>query len=199
MTGLVRHASESPERRIGDDAVCVRKVIDWATAVSSLPPAAARAGAGAARETGAADELLFVLGGAGRLIASDGEHSLEPETGALVRNGERYELQSDGPEDLLIVAVALHEPPLHAGDAGSRTPLSRLADQAAQAATAEREFRIVLDPENGCPAATQFVGYIPIGAAPAHYHLYDEVIYVLDGDGVMHMNASQTDPLHAGA
>jgi len=37
-----------------------------------------------------------------------------------------------------------------------------------------------------------------VGAAPAHYHLYDEVIYVLEGDGVMHMNASQT-PVHPGS
>ena len=73
-----------------------------------------------------------------------------------------------------------------------------LADQEAQSATGARQFRIVFDPANGCPSATQFVGYIPVGAAPAHYHLYDEVIYVLDGTGVMHMNASQT-PLHAGS
>jgi mannose-6-phosphate isomerase-like protein (cupin superfamily) len=42
------------------------------------------------------------------------------------------------------------------------------------------------------------VGYIPVGAAPPHYHLYDEVIYVLDGNGVMHMGGEQT-PLRAGS
>ena len=71
-------------------------------------------------------------------------------------------------------------------------------DQAAQQATGERQFRVVFDPANGCPSATQFVGYIPVGAAPAHYHLYDEVIYVLEGEGVMHMDATQTS-LRAGS
>jgi mannose-6-phosphate isomerase-like protein (cupin superfamily) len=37
-----------------------------------------------------------------------------------------------------------------------------------------------------------------VGAAPEHYHLYEEVIYVLEGDGVMHMNDTDT-PLRPGS
>jgi mannose-6-phosphate isomerase-like protein (cupin superfamily) len=198
MSGLVRDCADAPELRSGNDAVAVRDVIDASNGCEefSLRMLRAVVGRSAQRETGAADELLFVVDGRGRLIARDGEHELEPEAGALLRSGERYELENDGPEDLVIVAVALHAPLPHEGTVEPVTPLSRLADQAAQSATAERQFRIVFDPDNGCPSATQFVGYIPVGAAPAHYHLYDEVIYVLDGDGVMHMNASQT-PLAA--
>ena len=182
MSGLVRDCADAPELRSGNDAVGVRYVIDASNGCEefSLRLLRSVAGRSAQRETGAADELLFVVDGRGRLIARDGEH----------------ELENDGPEDLVIVAVALHAPLPHEGTVEPVTPLSRLADQAAQSATAERQFRIVFDPDNGCPSATQFVGYIPVGAAPAHYHLYDEVIYVLDGDGVMHMNASQT-PLAA--
>ena len=200
MSGLVRDCADAPELRSGNDAVAVRDVIDASNGCEefSLRMLRAVVGRSAQRETGAADELLFVMSGRGRLSAADGEHGLEPEAGALLRRGERYELHNDGPEDLLIVAVAVHEPLAREADEGSHTPLSRLADQAAQAATAEREFRIVFDPDNGCASATQFVGYIPVGAAPAHYHLYDEVIYVIEGDGVMHMNASQT-PLRAGS
>jgi mannose-6-phosphate isomerase-like protein (cupin superfamily) len=198
MSGLVRDSSEAPERRPASHALAVREVIDDSVGCAEFALRLLRAepGARAARDTDAAHELLFVLSGRGRLIAADGEHDLEPETGALLREGERYELANDGPEDLLIVAVALHEP--LPGEAAARTRLSRLADQAAQSATGERQFRIVFDPGNGCPSATQFVGYIPVGAAPPHYHLYDEVIYVLEGDGVMHMNAEQT-PLRAGS
>ena len=195
MSGLVRDCTDAPERRAAADALAVREVIDDTVGCAefSLRVLRAEAGRNAALDTGAAQELLFVLSGRGRLIAADGEHELEPEAGALLGERERYTLANDGSEDLLIVAVALHAP-LPA----ARTGLSRLADRAPQSATGERQFRIVFDPDNGCPSATQFVGYIPVGAAPPHYHLYDEVIYVLEGDGVMHMNAEQA-PLRAGS
>ena len=198
MSGLVRDGSAAPERRAGGDGLAVREVIDDSVGCAefSLRLLRAEPGARAACKTGAAEELLFVLSGRGRLIADDGEHDLEPEAGALLRDGERYELANDGSHELSIVAVALHEP--LPGERARHTRLSRLADRATQSATGERQFRIVFDPDNGCPSATQFVGYIPVGAAPPHYHLYDEVIYVLEGDGVMHMNEAQA-PLHAGS
>lgn len=199
MSGFVRACADVPERRASGDAVGVREVIDPSLGCQPFTLRVLRAepGGSAARETGGSEELLFVISGRGRLIAAEGEHGLEMETGALLPAAARYELHNDAPEDLLIVAVVLHEPLRREGD-DPRTTLSRLADQEAQSATAERQFRIVFDPDNGCRSATQFVGYIPVGAAPAHYHLYDEVIYVLEGDGVMHMNESQT-PLHAGS
>jgi mannose-6-phosphate isomerase-like protein (cupin superfamily) len=197
VSGVVRDCEQVPERRAGNDSAAVREVIDARDGCELFTLRTVRAvvGHSIARETGAAEELLFVVSGAGTLVASDGEQQLEPETGVLLRCGARYELVNEGPEDIYCVCVALHEP-----DASSReaTALSRLGDRAAQSATADREFRIVFDADNGCPAATQFVGYIPVGAAPPHYHLYDEVIYVLDGNGVMHMGGAQT-PLRAGS
>ena len=32
-----------------------------------------------------------------------------------------------------------------------------------------------------------FVGYIPPGRAPWHYHLYDEIVWVLRGEGRLHL------------
>jgi mannose-6-phosphate isomerase-like protein (cupin superfamily) len=74
----------------------------------------------------------------------------------------------------------------------------RLADQERAAATAQREFRIVADPATGLRSATHFVGYIPTERAPDHFHYYDEVIYVLDGEGVMHADEFE-QPLTRGA
>jgi mannose-6-phosphate isomerase-like protein (cupin superfamily) len=182
MSGLVRDSSDASE---GCDLFTLRVLRTVA-------------GRSFERSSGEADELLFVLHGSGQLITEDGEHQLQPETGALVTSGQRYEIDNIGPQDLSIVSVSLNDPLSRDGGGDARTQLSRLADQAAQTATADREFRIVFDPDNGCPSATQFVGYIPVGAAPAHYHLYDEVIYVLEGAGVMHMNESQT-PVAAGS
>ena len=45
---------------------------------------------------------------------------------------------------------------------------------------------------------TQFIGGIPPGRAPDHFHLYEEVICILDGVGVMHAGATST-PIAAGS
>jgi mannose-6-phosphate isomerase-like protein (cupin superfamily) len=47
-------------------------------------------------------------------------------------------------------------------------------------------FRIVADPSTGLRSATHFVGYVPTVRAPDHFHTYDEVIYVLEGEGAFH-------------
>ena len=196
MSGLVRDAHAVAEHRVGNDATSVREVIDAADGCEPFTLRVLRAVTGRSMErtTDGAEELLFVVAGNGQLLLGDREHhALEPEMGVLLRPGERYELHNDDPADLVVVSVSLHEPLPATGRV-----VSRLADAVAQSATAAREFRIVFDADHGCPTATQFVGYIPVGAAPLHYHLYEEVIYVLDGNGVMHMNDTQT-PLRAGS
>ena len=45
----------------------------------------------------------------------------------------------------------------------------------------------MLGPGRGCEAATQFVGEIPPGRAPEHSHPYDEMVLVLEGEGVAHV------------
>ncbi len=142
------------------------------------------------RATGAAEEVLFVLSGEGRLRLEDARYRLEPETGAYLRPGEEYELEADEPRLMRIVSVRIPDPvPADAG--GTREVVRRLEDQQAQPATTSREFRIVADPGTGLRSATQFVGYIPTARAPDHFHTYDEVIYVLDGEGVLHIGGAE--------
>lgn len=64
----------------------------------------------------------------------------------------------------------------------------------AEAATAGRQFRLLAP----CETATQFVGYIPVGRAPDHFHRYDEVVYVLDGLGTLHIG-DESAPLRPGS
>ena len=47
-------------------------------------------------------------------------------------------------------------------------------------------------------SVTQFVGLIPPGRAPDHFHKYDEVVYVLAGEGAFHVDG-ETAPLRAGS
>jgi mannose-6-phosphate isomerase-like protein (cupin superfamily) len=128
-----------------------------------------------------AEETLFVLEGTGVLHIRGESHPLEPDVGIYLPPGSEGEFEStDGP--LRLVAVRVPDP-----SPGPPTPpnLSRLDDQETQQATTEREFRIVADPATGLRSATHFVGYIPTERAPDHFHTYDEVIYVLEGEGTM--------------
>lgn len=197
-SGVVRDALDVPERRTGNDALAVRDVIDAGDGCAPFTLRVLRAVRGRSFEqrTEGSEELLFVLRGAGEVIIDDVHVAVGAQTGVAVRPRARYELHNESVgEDLEVLAVALHDPEPAPDDA---PVVSRLADAERRAATGARTFRIVFDADHGCPSATQFVGEIPVGAAPEHYHLYEEVIYVLDGTGVMHMNGRQT-PLRAGS
>jgi mannose-6-phosphate isomerase-like protein (cupin superfamily) len=123
-----------------------------------------------------------------------------------VPGGVSYRLRADGPEPVQLDTVALPGPAATAGDvpggqaagaAGTAGLLvSDLRDCAAEV-TGDRRFRVLFGPGRGCAEATQFVGEIPPGRAPAHSHAYDEVVLILAGDGVVH--AGGTDhPLAPG-
>jgi mannose-6-phosphate isomerase-like protein (cupin superfamily) len=147
------------------------------------------------RATGDEEEVLFVLEGRGTLVLNGNPHPLEPETGAYIAPSEGYELRNPGPAALKLISVRIPDPQ----PTTTTTPVvRRLADQEAEAATSEREFRIVADPTTGLRSATHFVGYIPAATAPLHFHNYDEVIYVLDGEGVLHAEGT-VQPLEPGS
>jgi mannose-6-phosphate isomerase-like protein (cupin superfamily) len=145
------------------------------------------------RETGGCEEVLFVVAGSGSLTLGGQRHELEPECGAYIPPGENYELHCAGTEPLRIVSVRVTDPDVAAGAVATerRAAIRPLAEQEAHSATGAREFRIVADPATGLSSATHFVGYIPPGRAPDHFHTYDEVIYVLDGEGVFHTAGSR--------
>jgi quercetin dioxygenase-like cupin family protein len=143
------------------------------------------ADAGARRSTGDAEEVLFVVDGHGELALGADAHALAPESGACLAPGEEYELRA-GSGEMKIVSVRVPDPEPAGGSGFARTVVRRLAEQTSEAATTQREFRIVADPSSGLRSATHFVGYIPPVRAPEHFHTYDEVIYVLEGEGLFH-------------
>lgn len=59
--------------------------------------------------------------------------------------------------------------------------------------TGDRWYRELISAQ-----VTQFVGLIPPGRAPDHYHLYEEVLCILEGTGVMWAGTSST-PIAAGS
>jgi quercetin dioxygenase-like cupin family protein len=133
----------------------------------------------------AADELLYVLSGAGTLTVAGAEHPLRPGVAVYVSAGERWHAEGDASA----VSVLVHDP-----EPASGHEALDLEAAEAGAATAGRAF--LLGPE--CSSATQFVGLIPPGRAPDHYHDYDEVIYVLEGEGELVID-EETVPLRPGS
>ena len=147
-------------------------------------------GASTRRQTGADEEVLFVLDGTGSLELDGAEHELAPESGAYLAPGEEYRLKNTAQQPLTLISVRIPDPDSETSTQ-PRKVVRRLADQEAQAATTDREFRIVADPSTGLRSATHFVGYIPTARAPDHFHTYNEVIYVLDGEGVLHSQGNE--------
>ena len=144
---------------------------------------------------GPGGELWFVIDGAGLLTC--GDETAAPilrDTALWLPPGARY-LLAAAAGMLTMDSVTL--PAATGLPGGTVVPrLARLEDCAVEV-TGDRRFRVLFGPGNGCEAATQFVGEIPPGRAPLHSHTYDEVVLVLDGEGVLHAGPAE-HPIAAG-
>jgi len=136
------------------------------------------------------DEVLYVLEGSAAASIGSEKQELEPGTAVFVARGTPWQIESANGLKLLSVLV---EQPLP-----SSASHAVIAGGERGTATAGREFSLLAHPENGCESVTQFRGYIPPGRAPDHFHRYDEVVYVLSGEGAFHVDGDSA-PLSAGS
>jgi mannose-6-phosphate isomerase-like protein (cupin superfamily) len=138
---------------------------------------------------GPGGELWFVLAGQGQLACGDlPPMPVRADAGLWLPPGTGYRLSAGGQGALRLDRVRLPARPADqdgGADEDAEPRLSELADCPVEV-TGDRRFRVLFGPGNGCAAATQFVGEIPPGRAPAHSHTYDEVVLVLDGTGILH-------------
>jgi mannose-6-phosphate isomerase-like protein (cupin superfamily) len=190
-----RHVTDeaaAEARRDDGDTATTRVTIGPAFGCDALEQRVIRFAPGRSRPRtgGAREELLFAVSGSATLHLGGSEHALEPETGVVVPPGERYEVENEGPDDLVVVSVLALEPEgdMHRTDAVA----VRLAEQPPHPAGKDREFRYVANEAVGCRTVTQFVGSIPPGRAKPHYHTYEEVAYILEGEGVLHIGGESS-------
>jgi mannose-6-phosphate isomerase-like protein (cupin superfamily) len=141
-------------------------------------------------------EIMYAESGRGTLFVNGERNELEPGTGVYLVAGESYEVDNPGPETLLIVSATAPQASGASPPNGQRTV--RYADQPSLPASGDREFRYLVTDEVGCRDVTQFYGVIAPGRAPEHSHVYDEVIYVLQGEGVLHTEGAD-EPVTAGS
>jgi mannose-6-phosphate isomerase-like protein (cupin superfamily) len=176
--------------------VVVRTLVDTAPGGDGLVRRRVEAPPGAQVEAaaGAGGELWYVIDGTGLLTSGEGPAvPIRRDTALWLPPGAHYRLAASGPGPLTLDSVTLPAGPAtgRAAPAGAAQPrLSELGDCPVEV-TGDRRFRVLLGPGNGCEAATQFVGEIPPGRAPLHSHAYDEVVLVLDGEGVLHAGPAE--------
>lgn len=136
----------------------------------------------------AADEVLYVLEGEGHIEIGGEEHDLRPGVAVFASRGTHWTASG-----ARAVSVLVHDPKPSSGHA-----VLDLAAAERGSATAGRQFVLGATPEVGCASATQFVGLVPPGRAPDHFHTYDEVICILEGEGMLHVGGEET-PLGPGS
>jgi mannose-6-phosphate isomerase-like protein (cupin superfamily) len=141
------------------------------------------------RRDAACDEVLYVLSGSGTATIEGRAVELRPGTALFVACGTPWSAEGDA----RAVSVLVHDP---APAAATHAVVDLNAVERGEA-TAGRAFLLGATPEVGCESVTQFIGLVPPGRAPDHYHRYDEVIYILEGEGVLEIGGEQA-PIRPG-
>ena len=143
----------------------------------------------------------------GQLLINSRSHDISADTGIYIRPGETFAVNNPGPHSIVMVSSQCPDPDRAPEfvetltspntDSNDSLPLVRLSDRPAQP-TADRWYRVLIDDEAGSEQVTQFVGSIPPGRAPDHFHQYEEVLFILKGEGRMWAGQTNT-PIEPGS
>ena len=141
-------------------------------------------------------------GEAGSIDINGSRFDIASDTGIYLRPNQTFAIDNPTPDAIIIISSQCPDPardPIFINapttpDNRAETdlaPIVRLIDQKAQP-TADRWYRVLVDDEIGSEQVTQFVGSIPPGRAPDHFHHYEEVLFILKGEGRMWAGDSNT-------
>jgi len=149
------------------------------------------------------DEVLYVVEGTGTVFLDGSPRRVSPETGFFLRAGVCLTVENPGAEALTLIgsqspdpgpSVAFERPRTSPAPGAAPTgsePFVRFSEQPTQLADDGRWFRVLVDQETAGAPVTQFIGAIPPGRAPDHFHEYEEVLCVLEGRGRFWAGESQ--------
>jgi mannose-6-phosphate isomerase-like protein (cupin superfamily) len=149
------------------------------------------------------DEVLYVLEGNCKVLIDGAGYEVGPETGIYLRPGQTLRVQNVAADVVRLVSSQCPEEPFQIvedqlnGTYSGPSPIVKLSDRRALP-TADRWYRVLVDDEVGSEQVTQFVGSIPPGRAPDHFHEYEEVLFILRGEGRMWAGETNT-PIGVGS
>lgn len=142
------------------------------------------------------EEVHYVLAGAGSCRLAGFNFALEPGIAIFVPPGEAFGVDNPGPAEIVTIAACCPEEPARQIDESTwpepqaGQPPALLVREAGrkEIPVRDRKFKLLIDTEFGCRQVTQFLGFIPPSQAPFHYHTYEEVIHIVDGEGIVHVD-----------
>ena len=147
------------------------------------------------------DEVLYLLEGDCTILIDGDSYEIGPQTGVYVRPGQMFSINNPVPESVRFVSCQCPEESFEGvvnlplgqpvEPRGDLPPIVRLSDRRALP-TADRWYRVLVDDKIGSEQVTQFVGSIPPGRAPDHFHEYEEVLFILRGKGRMWAGETNT-------
>jgi len=159
------------------------------------------------------DEVLYLLedlddgsaSGSCTILIDGHSYELESQAGVYLRPGQTFSLNNPGMDPVRFVSSQCPEesfegtvvPQFDEPVQTQTSPVVKLADRRALP-TADRWYRVLVDHEIGSEQVTQFVGSIPPGRAPDHFHEYEEVLFILRGEGRMWAGETNT-PIGVGS
>lgn len=130
------------------------------------------------------DEVFYVHEGECTILIDGVAHEVGPETGIYLQPGRTLIVENTGSNVVRFISSRCGEEMSVSGSKEQPSPIVRLSDRRALP-TADRWYRVLVDDEVGSEQVTQFVGSIPPGRAPDHFHEYEEVLFILRGEGRM--------------
>jgi mannose-6-phosphate isomerase-like protein (cupin superfamily) len=153
------------------------------------------------------DEVFYVLEGEATLLLDGHPDRISPDTGFYLRPGQILSVDNPGPRPLTVVSSRCPDPgeaevygpacTEPSGPVPVPYPCVRLRDRAPER-SGDRWYRVLVDEKAGSAQVTQFVGAIPRGRAPDHFHEYEEVLCILAGRGRMWAGKTSA-PIEAGS
>jgi mannose-6-phosphate isomerase-like protein (cupin superfamily) len=175
----------------------VQVLIDRSTGSERLVQRVLTFGPGTSGDVGhpvVGDEVLYVAGGSGLLVSGirPEHHPLRAGTAALVRCKVPASVHNTDIGELTLVSAWSPVPPA-SGFVTTEAHDHLLItlhedDQEPLPAGEDRYFKLLIQTEH----VTQFVGFIDRSKAPPHTHAYEEAIYVVEGEGLLHADERST-------
>lgn len=185
-----------------------RGTLSWAQVIGEADQACAlslfylesRPGISPAILTGKSEAVLYLQRGNCQVSICGRSYETTAGDGLYVRSGEYFKFENSGDETAeWLVSFC----PLVQGLRFAETETATFDEQYPNRHVAGRQgtlhetegryYKLLAGPSVGSEKVTQFIGRIPPSKAPEHFHLYEEAICILSGNGRMWNGEKSTE------